>query len=74
MQKWQLALRIIGMGWYVAIAILLGVLGGSWLDGKLGTRPLFVISGLLLGIVTAFYGLIKMLLPLVNTKQKRNDD
>ncbi len=74
MQKWQLALRVIGVGWYVAVSILLGVLGGLWLDAELGTRPLFVISGLLIGIIAAFYGFIKMLLPLLNNKKNRNND
>ena len=40
---------------------LLGVLGGYWLDGQVGTRPLFVLLGLLLGLAagaTAIYRLI----------------
>lgn len=65
-----MALRLMGMGWYVGICIVLGVLGGRWLDNKLHTSPLLVIVGLLLGIIIAFYGLYKMILP--NLNQKRN--
>jgi ATP synthase protein I len=61
MRRWQAALRFIGVGWFVGLSIISGVLGGLWLDGKLNTRPLFVIIGLLLGILVAFYGFYKML-------------
>ena len=66
----EAAMRLLGMGWYVAICIVLGVLGGRWLDEKLHTRPILVIVGLVLGIIVAFYGVYKMILP--NIKQKRN--
>jgi ATP synthase protein I len=72
MQKWQASFRIIGLGWFVGLAILLGVLGGIWLDNKLGTRPLFIIIGLLLGIAVAIYGAVKMLLPLANDNDRGN--
>ena len=64
-----MALRLIGMGWYVAICILLGVLGGRWLDNRLHTG-FIVVVGLLLGLIIAFYGVYKMILPNIN--QKRN--
>ncbi len=70
MSRLELALRLIGMGWYVGICIFLGVAGGLWLDDKLHTKPLLVIVGLLLGLTVAFYGVYKMILPLTN--QKRN--
>ncbi len=70
MGRLELALRLLGMGWYVGICIVLGVLGGRWLDNKLHTSPMLVVAGLLLGIIVAFYGLYKMILPNIN--QKRN--
>lgn len=70
MSRLELALRLLGMGWYVGICIVFGVLGGRWLDNKLHTSPMLVIVGLLLGIIVAFYGLYKMILPNIN--QKRN--
>lgn len=69
-QKWLLAFRVLGLGWYVGTAILLGVLGGVWLDDELGTRPLFIVVGLLLGLVAAVYGAVKMLLPMVNNTNR----
>lgn len=61
MNKWSSALRFIGLGWYVSASILLGVLGGRWLDGKLNTEPLLLIIGLFVGLLTAGYGVYKML-------------
>jgi ATP synthase protein I len=70
MQNWQAAFRIIGFGWFIGLSILLGVLGGIWLDHKMGTRPLFIIIGLLLGIAVAIYGAVKMLLPLASNNNR----
>ncbi len=74
MQRWQRAFQVIGLGWYVGTAILLGVLGGVWLDNKLGTSPLFIVSGLIFGTAVAFYGVAKMLLPLVNNKSEEKKE
>ncbi len=63
MKRWEAALRLIGLGWYVGVSIVLGVLGGLWLDNKFNSSPVFTIIGLLLGIVVAFYGVYKMILP-----------
>jgi ATP synthase protein I len=73
MGKWQVALRFIGVGWFVAISILLGVLGGLWLDAKLGTAPIMVIVGLFLGLAVAFYGVYRMLLPLIRSGRDKED-
>lgn len=62
-------MRFIGVGWFIAISILLGVLGGLWLDNKIGTKPIMVIVGLFLGLVVAFYGVYKLLLPLMRNKR-----
>ena len=74
MRTWVAALRFIGVGWFVAISILLGVLGGLWLDGKFNTKPLFVIGGLILGLVVAGYGVYQMLLPLIKNRQDKEDN
>ena len=73
MRRWQAALQFIGLGWYVGLSILGGVLGGLWLDNKLNTRPLFVITGLLLGILVAFYGLYKMV-SFLNSRKKNGEN
>ena len=74
MRRWQAALRFIGVGWYVGLSILGGVLAGLWLDGKFNTKPLFVIIGLVLGIAVAVYSVYKMFSFFTDKKQKREND
>ena len=65
MDWWVVALRLTGLGWYVAFCILLGVVGGIWLDRFAGTRALFTLIGTVLGSVAAFWGVYKMILPVL---------
>ncbi len=64
---------MVGVGFFIGISIVLGVVVGLWLDSKLDTRPILVIVGLLLGIVVAFYGVYRMLLPLMGNKREKGD-
>ena len=41
----------------LAIAVLLGVFIGRWLDSKLGTTPLFLLIGVFWGLGGSFYSL-----------------
>jgi ATP synthase protein I len=74
MGRRELALRFIGVWWFVGLSILLGVWGGHWLDSKFGTAPLMVIAGLILGLIVAFYGVYRMLLPLMRNKRDKEDN
>ncbi len=71
MERRQAALRLIGLGWFVGLSISVGVWGGRQLDGKLGTGPLLVIVGLIAGVVVAFYGVYRMILPNIVKKQTK---
>ena len=70
MQQWQIAFRVIGIGWYMAFAVLAGVFGGFWLDGKLGTKPAFLVTGLILGLIVAGRGAYQMFKPFMNNQVK----
>ena len=70
---WVLALRLTGLGWYVVVCILLGVLGGLWLDRRLGILPLFTLLGSVLGMVVAFWGIYRMVVPLMQGKNNKNE-
>lgn len=74
MNKWGVALRVTGVGFYVGGSIVLGVFAGLWLDSKLNTAPILVIVGLLLGLVVAFYGVWKMLLPFIDKKRDKESN
>lgn len=73
MNRWVVALRLTGVGFYIAGSILLGLLGGLWLDSRLNTKPILVIVGLLLGLVVAFWGVYRMLIPLISNKKDKGD-
>lgn len=63
--RWVAALRLTGIGFYIGGCILLGVFLGLWLDRRFDFTPLFTLLGLGLGLVTAFYGTYRMILPVL---------
>jgi len=73
MGRWRAALRLVGVGWYVAACIVLGIVAGHWLDSKLDTSLLWII-GLIFGIFIAFYGVYRMLLPFTGNKRDKEDN
>lgn len=73
MGRWRAALRFIGVGFYIGGSIVLGVVAGRWLDSKLNTEPILVIVGLVFGLFMAFYGVYRMLLPLIGNKREKGD-
>ncbi len=66
MPQWFIvALRLTGLGWYIALCIVLGVVGGVWLGKLTGQAALMVLIGTVLGSVIAFYGVYRMVLPAI---------
>lgn len=63
-------LEFLGIGWFVAISVLAGILGGLWLDHRFETLPIFTLLCLLGGGVVAFYGMYRMVIRVV----KNNED
>lgn len=41
--------------------ILIGIFSGRWLDRLLGTHPLFLIIGLLLGLAAGVYAMLRLI-------------
>ncbi|RJQ39713.1 MAG: AtpZ/AtpI family protein [Dehalococcoidia bacterium] len=69
------ALRLVGVGFFIGGAIVAGVMGGLFLDNRLGTRPFLTLAGLFIGLLVAFIGVYQMLLPLLknsNNNKKEN--
>jgi ATP synthase protein I len=72
MDKWGPAVRLIGVGFYISACIVGGVLGGLWMDRRFNTQPIFLLAGLVLGLVAAFWGVYQMIKPMMNdNKSKR---
>ena len=69
MGKWGQAFRLIGVGFFIGICIIAGMLFGLWLDTRFDTRPIFIILGLIVGLILAFWGVYQMLIPFLNNKR-----
>jgi len=70
MNRWIAALRLTGVGFFIGICIAGGALAGWFFSGK---RPVFLIIGLLVGLVVAVYGVYRMIRPLMNEKQDKEN-
>ena len=50
---------MVSVGIELAVSVVIGLLGGRWLDDKFGTSPWLMLFGLLLGVVAGFRSLIR---------------
>ena len=57
---WATAGQTGAVGLEIVLAVLVGFLGGQWLDGKLGTAPWFQWFGLAVGIGAAIKALVRV--------------
>lgn len=53
------AAPLLGLGTTLAVTVLAGLGGGHWLDGRLGTSPVFLLLGGTLGVGAALYHFFK---------------
>lgn len=44
----------------MAIAVVIGAVGGSWLDERYGTRPWVALTGLILGVAAGFRAILRV--------------
>jgi ATP synthase protein I len=72
MNRWVPAFKLTGIGFYIVTCIVGGTLVGWWLGGK---RPVFIIVGLVVGLVLAVYGVYRMIRPFMeDNKHKENGE
>ncbi|MFQ6020352.1 MAG: AtpZ/AtpI family protein [Dehalococcoidia bacterium] len=62
--------KLLGLGWYIAFCIMAGAVGGGLIDGAAGTRPLFTVLGLLLGLLAALWGGYILLMETLGSRQQ----
>jgi F0F1-type ATP synthase assembly protein I len=60
-------------GMELAVAILLGLFGGRWLDRHLGTTPFLLIAGVFAGAAAGFYSLIRALSTAEASRRSRRE-
>ncbi len=70
-EKLALALRLLGIGWFVAICIAGGAAGGFFLDRALETSPLLTMLGTGGGIAVAVIGMYRMLMAVLGSSEPR---
>ena len=58
---WESLGALAGIGFVIAVPIALGVILGSYLDHRLNTGHLFLLLGLLLGLISGFYGAYRLI-------------
>ena len=66
-----------GMGFTIAIPIAAGAIGGHYLDGFLHTGALFILLGLLLGLIVGVFGayrLYKAAIKTINIEARRGPE
>ncbi len=70
---WRETLRALTLGWDLAIPIFAGVLIGQLLDRWLGTRHIFTLGLLVLGIMIAYYNLGRVIHRLAAHDRRRKE-
>jgi ATP synthase protein I len=63
--------RFSGHGLTIAVSTGLFLMVGWWVDGKLGTRPLFAIGGALLGAAAGLYSMVQHVLQIPRAEEER---
>ena len=70
-RKLALALRLLGVGWFVAICIGGGAGVGLLLDGRFDVSPVLTLVGLGAGIALAVVGMFRMLMAIMSDPEER---
>ena len=60
MDKKEALSLAMNLGWTMVFSLLLPLLAGIWLDKKLNTAPLFILTGAVLGILADTVGVARM--------------
>ena len=64
--SWPHMMRALGpymnIGWTFVVTVGLGMLGGRWLDARLGTEPWLFLFGAFFGILVGFYNFFLIVL------------
>lgn len=59
MKNWKGVGSFGTVGLEVVVGIVVGLLGGSWLDRKFGTEPYLAVGGFFLGVATAVKAMLR---------------
>ena len=68
------ALRLIGIGWYVSVCMVGGIFAGVQLDHWLGFSPVFILLGVAVGLVSAGFGMYRMVTSILTPPEHLSDE
>lgn len=71
MGKWPYWAEFFQLGWVVALSLLIPLGIGLWLDRRMGTTPLFIIVGMLVGVLSATVGTARIALRMMRDIEAR---
>ena len=69
-KKLVLAFQLVGMGWYVVVCIIGGAFLGRWIASLFtfsNAGVIFILLGILLGLLSAAVGIFKLVSLLLNS-------
>lgn len=61
------------LGFVLGAAVLIGIFGGSFLDARFGTSPLFLALGAILGMASGIYSSAQMARYLVDRFERKKN-
>ncbi len=67
------AIQLTGLGWYLAVCIAGGIVGGALADSWLDTKPVLTLAGLFIGLGLALYGGYKILMEVIAPRKIDRD-
>ena len=62
------------LGFVLVAAVLIGIVGGAWLDERFGTSPIWLFVGSVLGMASGMYSVWQMGKYLLERMAKKKDD
>jgi hypothetical protein len=68
-----IVLRLLGIGWYISICLVIGTFGGMWIDEILNSGPVCTLLGLFFGLTLAFIGTKRLLIAVISTTEKNKN-
>ena len=73
MNKRAVVFTIVGVGWYVALSLLIPFGIGLWLDKrKFNSFPLLTLIGLGIGTIIMFYGVYRIVRQIQENEETKN--
>lgn len=55
--------QFVGLGFELAVPLLVGLFGGQWLDRRLGTAPWLLVAGVFAGAAAGVLSLYRRIVP-----------